>query len=235
MSGSGSRTLTLTGNDPTQTTQTIGTAIGNPATGATSVVMNGNGSIQLNVASTYSGGTMINSGRLRTGNGGAFGSGAVTVASGAQAYLNAAGTYVNNFNLAGIGLTEGNPTFNAGAMRLATNSVIVSGTVTLNGDTRIAARAQPPPARRFPGRSPAITRSNSATPAPPASSRWPIHPITGPAARTSASGPSAPAQAPIRRRVLFRTAPDSVISRSPASPTTRPTLAYPRSTSTARA
>jgi fibronectin-binding autotransporter adhesin len=111
----------------------------NNGTGAVSVVTSGNAAVQLNVANSYTGGTFINSGRLRANAAGAFGTGDVYVGTGGQAYLNA-GTFANNFILSSKGFYEAATFFSGGAIRLAANGVTISGNVTLAGDSRIGAR-----------------------------------------------------------------------------------------------
>jgi fibronectin-binding autotransporter adhesin len=145
--GTGARTLTLTGTDPTPLVpigQTLTAVIGDAAAGQpTTIVKNGNIAWQLAGNNTYSGGSMVNAGRLRANSANAFGTGPVTVADGAQAYLAVAGTYNNAFSIAGLGIAETTTapaTGNFGALRLATNAVIVANTVTLTGNARITAR-----------------------------------------------------------------------------------------------
>jgi autotransporter-associated beta strand protein len=147
-SGSGARTLTLTGTDFNPVApmgNTLSGVIADAAAGQpTSIVKNGNGVWQLAGNNTYSGGSIVNAGRLRANNSAnAFGTGPVTVADGAQAYLNFTGTYNNAFSIAGVGIAETTTapaTGNFGALRLATNGVIVANTVTLTGNARITAR-----------------------------------------------------------------------------------------------
>lgn len=98
------------------------------------VVKGGSNSLVLDQANTYSGGTTINGGRLQASHANAFGSGAVTVNNGGQAYLTLGTTYANNFNLNGIGVTEGSG--NLGALRFS-NGTIASGTVTLATSSRL--------------------------------------------------------------------------------------------------
>jgi autotransporter-associated beta strand protein len=145
----GPRTLVMTGTELTPLL--IGTNAMNlvitdqdGATGQTSVVKNGNNRWQFGGGNSYSGGTTINAGGIRAANASAFGTGAVTVASGAQAYLNVAGTFSNNFSITGTGPAEAPGTEavgNYGALRIANNGAGVSGTVTLTGDARITGRS----------------------------------------------------------------------------------------------
>lgn len=89
-------------------------------------------------ANTYTGGTFINQGRVQTGNLGAFSSGPVTVSPGGSIFFNNAGNWANNLFVSGIGSTEqgtANPA-GPGAFRLGTTSN-VTGTVTLQGNTRV--------------------------------------------------------------------------------------------------
>lgn len=92
-----------------------------------SVTKSGVNSLVLDTANTYTGVTTVNGGRLQLSNAAGLGTGAVTVASGAQVFLNGVGTYPNNFTIAGTGPTEG--TTNYGAIRFNNNTI--SGSVTL--------------------------------------------------------------------------------------------------------
>ena len=145
--GSGPRTFTFTGTDPLPlniSSQTISSVIGDAGAGQpTSVVKTGNNGWLFSGANTYSGGTTIESGRIRANTTTAFGSGPVTVDNGATAYMPTAGTFINNFFIAGIGINETGATVNNnyGVLRLAANGTIVAGTVTLTGDARITGRS----------------------------------------------------------------------------------------------
>ncbi|HSH94668.1 MAG TPA: autotransporter-associated beta strand repeat-containing protein, partial [Roseimicrobium sp.] len=108
---------------------TVNSKITNNGTGAVTVTINGG---TLNAANTYSGGTFIQAGFTQAGNTTSFGSGAVTLLQGTQAYLSAAGTYANDFYVAGGANGDG-------ALRLDINTVL-SGKITLIGDARIGAR-----------------------------------------------------------------------------------------------
>jgi autotransporter-associated beta strand protein len=91
-----------------------------------------------NVANTFSGGTFINQGRVQASNNAAFGSGLVTVYPGAEAFLNAGGAWNNSFTISGVGPTEANSGITGpGAIRM-NNTANVTGTVTLQGSTRIS-------------------------------------------------------------------------------------------------
>ena len=144
----GPRTVTLTGVEPTPLligTNSVALVINDQegTTGKTSVVKNGNNRWQFTGANTYSGGTTINAGGLRIGNASGFGTGNVTVASGAQAYINTAGTVANNFSIAGVGPAEApgtEVTGNYGALRVSNAGANLSGTITLAADARITGR-----------------------------------------------------------------------------------------------
>ena len=99
--------------------------VGTPLT----VVKNGPGAINtFDQPNTYTGGTVINGGKINVTTVLALGFGPVTVNSGGQASLTAAnGTYGNDFTIAGVGPAD--PTGNLGAIRFANNSV--SGTLTV--------------------------------------------------------------------------------------------------------
>ncbi len=96
---------------------------------------NSNTSVGLFGANTYSGGTFINSGRVNGGTATAFGTGAVTVAAGAQAILAAGGgTYANDFNISGGGGGTGG--FDTpSALRLTGQTL--TGKITLLSDAYI--------------------------------------------------------------------------------------------------
>ncbi len=85
----------------------------------------------------------VNEGRAALLNSGAVGGGdpiTITVADGAQAYLNAGGTYNNNFVIAGDGWAEKAGTL--GAIRFQNNATIAGGRrVTLAGDARLTTYA----------------------------------------------------------------------------------------------
>ena len=100
-----------------------------------SITKNGNGAMTMSNANLYDGGTTINAGRINASNVTAFGTGIVEVKSGGQAYVTNAGTYANNFEIEGIGLTE--TAGNLGAIRL--QGCTLNGTITLTGNARITA------------------------------------------------------------------------------------------------
>ncbi|WP_009964726.1 beta strand repeat-containing protein [Verrucomicrobium spinosum] len=108
-------------------------------TGAVRLVLGqysgGNAGFILGAANTYSGGTWLNSGRLRLDNAGGLGTGAVHVATGGQVWLNLNNaTIANNFNIAGGGASLGNDT--PVAIRLGNNNTL-AGTITLEADAAI--------------------------------------------------------------------------------------------------
>ena len=86
---------------------------------------------QLSGPNTYSGGTTITTGRVIGAGPGTFGTGSVTVYSGAQAYLSLGGTYANNWNIAGSGtsITAGNPGSydTPSALRIGANNTTLTG------------------------------------------------------------------------------------------------------------
>jgi fibronectin-binding autotransporter adhesin len=87
-------------------------------------------------ANAYSGGTLIQSGRLRLNNAAALGSGAVAVNTGGQLYVNiGSGTLANNLTLAGLGSADGSSS-NLGALRLE-GSPTVSGNLAVPAHARI--------------------------------------------------------------------------------------------------
>jgi fibronectin-binding autotransporter adhesin len=120
----------------------INAPITNNGTGVVTLIKNGNGALQLGAANTYSGGTYINSARIRASVSGALGTGPVYVAPGAQAYIDTGSTFSNNFFISGKAHTEANAAGNfvGGALRLAVSGANVTGNVTLLGDSKITAR-----------------------------------------------------------------------------------------------
>ena len=141
-SGSEDRTFILAGSDPNPLViggNVLSSIIADGSSGSTTVQKDGNNAWNLTGVNTYSGGSMVNGGRLRANtSASAFGTGPVTVADGAQAYCNVGATFPNAFFIQGSGIpeTEGN----YGALRLAANSCVVSNTITLVNGARITAR-----------------------------------------------------------------------------------------------
>jgi fibronectin-binding autotransporter adhesin len=92
-------------------------------------------SVALSGANTYDGGTLIESGRILSSNVQSFGTGLVTVADGAQAFLTAAGSYANGFRIEGDGVSE--PSGFLGAIRL--QGATVAGPIGLTNNALITA------------------------------------------------------------------------------------------------
>ncbi|MES2476217.1 MAG: autotransporter-associated beta strand repeat-containing protein [Verrucomicrobiota bacterium] len=93
-----------------------------------SVIKGGVNRLVTTRANTYTGTTAINGGILQANNAGGFGTGAVTVAADAQAYLNASGgVYANAFNPSGNGPDDAG--VRNGAIRF--NNSTISGNVTI--------------------------------------------------------------------------------------------------------
>lgn len=87
-----------------------------------------NNDLQLSRANTYSGGTTITAGRVNATVADGFGTGTVTVNTGAQAYLSLlGGSYPNSFLLTGNGVVDG--TTDKGALRFG--SATSTGTITI--------------------------------------------------------------------------------------------------------
>ena len=84
----------------------VNSSITDNGSGAVSVIKDGNATVQLNAADTYSGGSYVYGGRLRAQTVTGFGTGPVYVAAGGQAYLNVTGTYANQFFISGKGFIE---------------------------------------------------------------------------------------------------------------------------------
>lgn len=112
----------------------FGSAIADSGVGnATSVVKSGTSMWELASASTYTGGTDIQAGILRASSTSGFGTGSVSVASGAQAYLASAGDWNYDFSIAGNGAGS------LGAILMAANNAVLPAahTVTLTANARI--------------------------------------------------------------------------------------------------
>jgi fibronectin-binding autotransporter adhesin len=134
--------LFLTANAPTGDLNgiVVASAITNNGTGVVSLVKAGTGAVQVNVANSYTGGTYINSGRLRVSGSATLGTGSIYVASGGQLYFDRAATFANPIFLSGKGFFESGSSFSGGALRTATAGTILSGRITLLNDARITAR-----------------------------------------------------------------------------------------------
>ncbi|HET6409713.1 MAG TPA: autotransporter-associated beta strand repeat-containing protein, partial [Chthoniobacteraceae bacterium] len=169
LAGTGANTLTLAGTTPTITVNSLGNAsasaglvnISASISGNNGLTKDGNGTVAtsttfgrgvlvLSGSNNYSGGTTINSGALRAQNSFALGTGAVTVANGAQLQLNGAINVANTININGASALfsssgAGTPNL-SGLVNLQSNSGIslasnngnaaltLSGTVNLNGN-----------------------------------------------------------------------------------------------------
>ena len=96
----------------------------------------GNGSLSLNSANEYDGGTIINGGRVQASNAGSMGSGSVTVNSGGQFYMATAASFANSLSISGNGYSNTNDTGALnGAIRYQSSTT--TGTITLIGNARI--------------------------------------------------------------------------------------------------
>jgi autotransporter-associated beta strand protein len=127
------RTLNvLTGTTNSTAILTFSGAIGDGGNGY-GITKNGGGQLTLSGNNTYSGGTIINAGRLNVSTTSGFGTGNVTIASGAFTGITHSGTMSNNFTIAGSG------TGNGAIQSFGTNATL-SGLVTLSADAMIATR-----------------------------------------------------------------------------------------------
>ena len=137
-SSSGTLTINngLTTGDLTTTDHRIRVQIIDSGTTPVALVKNYKNNLFLDQPNTYSGGTTINGGRVESYGTPSFGSGAVVVANGAQAWLRANGTYPNNFTINGIGATEG--AANLGAIRFS-GLATIAGTVNVATASRLTA------------------------------------------------------------------------------------------------
>jgi autotransporter-associated beta strand protein len=79
---------------------------------------------------TYSGGTYIDDGRVNLTSATALGTGTLYIVPGGEAIFNAGGTFANNMVVSGNGSGEG-----FGALRGGNGSAVLTGTITLAGDT----------------------------------------------------------------------------------------------------
>lgn len=109
------------------------------------LIKSGNGSINLgtyndgsSTNNSYTGGTIVQAGRIVTESASAFGAGSVTVLPGGQVSFGNGGSFTNAFTLSGLGAPENAGVL--GALRFSGNAE-VSGAVTLAGDTRIHSHA----------------------------------------------------------------------------------------------
>ena len=135
--GGGEITLADAPFNATGNNLTIASIIAND--GAANVVsVNVVGYVIMSAANTFTGGTLIEQGRVQASSTSSFGTGPVTVYPGAEAFLNNNGTYANAFSIAGIGATETSGGQNLGAIRMNTGATTISGTVTLRDNARIS-------------------------------------------------------------------------------------------------
>ena len=139
-------TITAAGTDVTQNvvtnrSSTLATLTINASTtfgttttyaGNLALTKTGSGTITINGNNTYSGGTNVNVGRIDISLSSSFGTGNVTIASGALVGFQTAGTISNNFTIAGTGGANGAIQAYAGTT--------VSGLVTLSANAIIATR-----------------------------------------------------------------------------------------------
>ena len=109
----------------------LGTIADNGAGGTVTVVKTGLASIYFDAGNSYTGGTFIQQGHIQGNRATSFGTGAIHVAAGAQAFLNATATFGNDLFISGTGLSADN----TGAMRLS--NATLTGTMNLDGDSRI--------------------------------------------------------------------------------------------------
>jgi fibronectin-binding autotransporter adhesin len=119
----------------------------NPAGGAVSVVKMGSGSMKFRGHNTYTGDTYILEGRFQlagteigTGNPGGWGTGAVHVFPGAQAFPSGSGAglpILNDFRIAGLGTAE-----EAFAAIRFGGGTIIDGDIELFGDSRLGGGGQ---------------------------------------------------------------------------------------------
>lgn len=97
-----------------------------------------------NAANSYTGGTVVENGRLYVGAAGSLGTGTISVSNGGQVAYDDGGTHTNNLQLEGVGPTIqqansglGYQNVAAGALVL-NNDTTISGNIELTGDTRIS-------------------------------------------------------------------------------------------------
>lgn len=114
---------------------TLNGAIGG-GTGAIALNSVTRGDVVLGANNTYAGGTTIGAGRVRVSTATGFGTGSVTVASGAEAYLLSA-TYTNAFLIAGDGGNSSVDSQPRGALRIEGATIGTGGSVTLQGHASV--------------------------------------------------------------------------------------------------
>lgn len=104
-----------------------------------SLTKEGVGALRLSTANEFDGNTIIREGTVSVAHVRAFGTGTVTVENTAQAYLSAAGTYTNHFQIAGNGQTISglNNTSPDGAIHLNFSNQFLTGNIVLSDHARI--------------------------------------------------------------------------------------------------
>ena len=104
-------------------------------------IKNGGGSLILSAANTFTGPITVNDGQLRANNIGAFNDNPVTeTADGAQVYLNSEGVYGDALSIVGYGVAESDGITHLGAIRMATDGIVLTNTITLTGNAGISPR-----------------------------------------------------------------------------------------------
>ncbi|MEI6486416.1 MAG: autotransporter-associated beta strand repeat-containing protein [Sphingomonadales bacterium] len=138
----GANNLTLANAITTQGVGTVDTGantliLSGGITGAGSIAKVGSGTLVLNSANSYTGGTALNAGIISIGNGGALGTGALTMAGGTTLLANSNGLSVGNaIATLGIGTIDtGSNSLTLGGVISGAGSIakIGSGNLLLNG------------------------------------------------------------------------------------------------------
>ncbi|GEM_PF-1682085 len=130
---SGSRTLTLTGTNTGA--NTLGDLLSDPSTGTLSVIKNGAGQWVLNKNNTFTGGLTINQGVLRgESSGGAFGTGAITLAGGELQ------TAVGNTNFGNNTVVSGNAQITSDRVGTGAAFTATFGTLSIGAQTLTIAK-----------------------------------------------------------------------------------------------
>jgi autotransporter-associated beta strand protein len=139
--GNSTTLSTLTLNIPTAATNAYAGFVGwtDVDDNNLALVKKGGGTLTLGGTNTYTGGTTVSAGVLRTTAAGALGSGAIAVSGGAQLQLDAVGAYTvaNPLTLNGGGGAAGD---GAVTSKAAGANVTLTGPITLTGGTSIKAR-----------------------------------------------------------------------------------------------
>jgi autotransporter-associated beta strand protein len=107
----------------------------------TNLIKAGTGVWVLSGTNGYTGGTTVSAGRLVVDNLGALGSGPISIASGGQVLFRVNGTYNHNIDVVGVGAPLNVSSSVGGVLGalVLLNNATLSGTINLNGDTRISA------------------------------------------------------------------------------------------------